>query len=780
VVFKNLFRRKARTLLTALAISIGVAAIVALGAVAQGMKAGLTSMTRGSEADLVLTQGGALSALMSSIDAEVADEVLTWPEVADVDGVLLGNSMRDGRTQVFVFGHDPHGFSVEHFCVIEGVSLAEARSTRGKPLLLGKRAAEGMELDIGDTLRLSGSVFRVVGIYETGDSFEDGAVLVPLSEAQTLMLLPRRVSMIYIKLDPRARDTAAGASTSMADRLRARLERRYSELSVSATSGLVEQEEMLAVLEAMAMGVAGLAVVIGGLGMTNTLFMSVMERTREIGLLRALGWRRRQVIVMILGESLVLALLGGLLGAGLGIVAVLALGSSSAWIGLFGAHFSAGLFIRALVTVTVLGAVGGAYPAWWASRLLPVEALRYEGGAGAKGRPRSRATRKRGRAWARARSRSVVRAYARACAPPIGVRNLWRQRTRTALTTLGIGVSIAAIVALGALATGMTDMMNDMWRASQTDLFAIQADVDADFSAIDERDGARIAARSDVEGVAGMVWTAVNTDAMSFLMLFGYHPREYAIRHFRIIEGQPLTARHQVIVGKQAAEQMGLQVGDTMRLLKSSFRVVGIYETGLAYEELGAVIGLREAQSLTGKLRQVMYYQIKLRDPKSAGAVREDLAADFPGIDFALAAEATQSMSDFAVMEEMFSQISILAVLVGGLGMLNTMLMSVLERTREVGLLRSLGWRRRQVLGMILRESLILGILGGLVGILLGLGLGRLMGFLPGLYGGMSMVYEPALFAQALAVALLAGAVGGLYPAWRATRLRPVEALRYE
>jgi ABC-type antimicrobial peptide transport system permease subunit len=764
LILKNLLRRKGRTLLTALAISIGVAAIVALGAVAQGMKAGLVSMTRGSQADLVLTQKGTLSAMLSSIDVEVADEVRTWPQVADVDGVLLGNSMRDGQTQVFVFGHDPEGFSIEHFRVIKGVSLAEAQSTRGKPLLLGKRAAEGMELEIGDTLRLSGSIFRVVGIYETGDSFEDGAAVVPLNEAQDIMLMQHRVSMVYIKLNPSARGRTAGGTVSAADRLRTRVERRYTDLGVSATSGLAEQEEMFAILDAMAMGVAGLAVIIGGLGMANTLFMSVLERTREIGLLRALGWRRRQVIALILGESLVLALLGGLVGAGLGILAVLALNNSSAWIGLFGAQFTAGLFVRALVTVVVLGAVGGIYPAWWASRLLPVEALRYEGGTRAKGRIRRRNRR---------RPRQTL-------ALPIAARNLWRQRTRTILTMLGIGVSIAAIVALGAFARGMTETMNDMWRASQTDLFALQAGVDADFSAIDERDGARIAARSDVEGVAGLIWTAVNTDEMSFLMVFGYHPREYAIRHFRIVEGEPLAARHQVIVGKQAAEQMGLRVGDTLRLLESRFRVVGIYETGLSYEELGAVIGLREAQSLTGKQRQVMYYQIKLRDPKWAEDVMADLDAKYPEIEFALAAEAVQSMSDFAVLEEMVSQISILAIMVGGLGMLNTMLMSVLERTREIGLLRSLGWRRRQVLAMILRESLILGLLGGLVGILLGLGLGQLMGFLPGLYGGMSMAYEPLIFAQAVAIALLAGAAGGLYPAWRATRLRPVEALRYE
>jgi ABC-type antimicrobial peptide transport system permease subunit len=753
VVFKNLFRRKGRTILTVLGIAIGVAAIVALGAVAQGIKAGLTSMTRGSEADLVITQGGALSALMSSIEQEVAGEVRNWPEVADVDSVLLGNAMLDGERQFFVLGYDPEGFAVDHFRIVEGEALVDARGVRGKPLILGKRVALSMDLDVGDAMRLGGGVYRVVGIYETGDSFEDGAAVVPLEEGQALMLLPRRVSMIYIKLGP----SATGDRSVEIERLRARVERRFPDLSLSTTTGLVDQEEMLAILNGMAAGVSGLAVIIGGIGMTNTLFMSVMERTREIGLLRSLGWRRWRVMALILGESVVLSLLGGLIGIGLGVAGVFALNSSSSYLGVLGSHFTPDLFVRAVVTVLALGMVGGAYPAWWASRLLPVEALRYEGGPARRARP----------------SRWIARW-------PLVLRGMWRQRTRTALTTLAVGVSISAIVALGGFADGMVVTINQMWRASQTDLLAIQADVDSDFSAIDERVGARIAARADVEAVAGLIWTAVNTDEASFLMVFGYHPREYAIRHFTIVEGEPLQARHQAILGKKASEQMGLQVGDTLRLLRSNFRIVGIYETGLSYEEVGAVIGLREAQALTGKLRQVMYYQIKLRDPAQADAVKADLAAKYPGIDFALAAEAVQSMSDFAVMEQMVGQVSLLAVLLGGLGMLNTMLMSVLERTREIGVRRALGWRRRHVLGLILRESLILGVLGGGLGVLIGLGLGRLVSLLPGLYGGMAPLYSLDIFVQALLVAALAGTVGGLYPAWRATRMRPVEALRYE
>jgi putative ABC transport system permease protein len=225
---------------------------------------------------------------------------------------------------------------------------------------------------------------------------------------------------------------------------------------------------------------------------------------------------------------------------------------------------------------------------------------------------------------------------------------------------------------------------------------------------------------------------------------------------------------------------MGVRVGDTLRLLKSNFRIVGIYETGLAYEEIGVVIGLREAQALTGKPRQVMYYAIKLHDPVQAEVVRDDLRVKYPDIDFSLTAEVMEGMSDFAIVQEMMGQISLLAVFIGALGMLNAMLMSVLERTREIGVLRALGWCRRRVLGMILQESLVLGMIGGICGIVLALGMTSLIPLVPGLYGEIEPIYTPLLFAQAVAVALAAGVAGGLYPAWRATRMQPVEALRYE
>ena len=181
MIFANLFRRKGRTILTVLGISIGVAAIVALGAVSEGIKAGFASMTRGSDADLVLTQAGALSSLLSSIDEGVADEIRAWPEVADVDGVLLSNALPDSGSYLFVFGHDPEGFSVAHYRIIEGEGLSDVRRVRGKPLILGRQAAQGMDVGVGDVLHFSNSAFRIVGIYETGDQFEDSGAVIPFA-----------------------------------------------------------------------------------------------------------------------------------------------------------------------------------------------------------------------------------------------------------------------------------------------------------------------------------------------------------------------------------------------------------------------------------------------------------------------------------------------------------------------------------------------------------------------------------------------------------------------
>jgi len=117
---------------------------------------------------------------------------------------------------------------------------------------------------------------------------------------------------------------------------------------------------------------------------------------------------------------------------------------------------------------------------------------------------------------------------------------------------------------------------------------------------------------------------------------------------------------------------------------------------------------------------------------------------------------------------------------VGGAGMTNTMVMSVLERTREIGVLRALGWRKGQVVRMILRESVVLSVLGGWAGFVAGIGVIALLNLVPAMAGFVKASFSPELFGQAFITSLVLGGVGGVYPAWRASHLRPVEALRYE
>jgi ABC-type antimicrobial peptide transport system permease subunit len=659
----------------------------------------------------------------------------------------VGNVQAEDSPYFYIYGYDPEGFAIDHFRIVDGQALDEARRVRGKPILLGQVAADSLEKGVGDTLRITGGAFRIVGIYETGSAFEDGGAVMALDEAQSLLLQPRRVSMYYLRL----------RSPEEEARLRTRVDRYLEDVSLSTTTEFADRQVMIEYMEGFAWGISGLAILIGGLVMTNTLFMSAFERTREIGLLRALGWRKGQVMRLILGESLALSLLGGLVGIAMG-VALVSLISGSGGLGFLsmaGTHFTPDLFVRAIGVVLVLGLVGGAYPAWWASRLLPLEALNYEGGGGSD--------------------------------PPrflpggLTVRNLWRRRTRTLLTVLGIAVGIAAIVGLRGLMAGFGEGYTAIAMGSQMDLMALEADVsDMGYSTIDERVGARLAALPDIAGVSGTGFAFSSTEEMPFFILWGYNPREFGVEHFKIVEGNSLATNRQMLLGRQAAETLGKGVGDTIRVLDSSFRVVGIFETGVAWEEVGGVITLRDAQRLAGRPHQVTMYGIKLRDPGKVDEVKAYLDANFPEIDVSLSSEFTEAIPDLQASEQMMGQIAFLAVLIGGVGMLNTMLMSVLERTREIGVLRALGWQRRQVVGMTLREALVLGLLGGIAGILMGLGFAWAVNQIPAIKGMMEPSYAPDLFLMALLVGLVTGVLGGLYPAWRATRMQPVEALRYE
>ena len=744
MLIKSLFRRKIRTLLTTLGIAVGVAAVVALGALADGFIAGYSTMSGGSGADLLVMQDDALDIMFSAVDMETKETLSGLSDVKDVSEMVYTFAATDGAPYFIVYGYAPEGFAIQHFKIVEGQPLSEsvAGQRGGKSLLLGKTAAEDLDKQVGDTFRLYETVYRISGIYETGQPFEDGAAVVTLQDAQNISGKPRQVNAFLIQV----RD-----GTDV-ETLKQRIEQRFPDVTTTTSADFQDEQDMLQYIYAFTWTVSLIAILIGGVGVMNTVLMSVSERTREFGVLRAVGWKPRRVLNLVLGESVVLSVLGGLVGSGLGILAVRSVENVPTVNSLLPATFSPALFVQGIGVALGLGVLGGILPAWRASRLLPAEAMRAESGT--------------------VHARQHVRWAA--------LRNILRQPARTLLTIIGIAIAMIAIVLLGAMGEGVVDAFSGMTGSAGAHLVGSEADASVDLSKIDEGIVRRIAVLPGIEAAEGFLTGYTSLGDLPFFIVFGYQPRGRSIRSFQIVEGEPLTTNRQILLGRVAARNLDKGVGQIIRIFDSSFQIVGIYETGVPFQDGGGIVTLRDAQNLFGQPRKVSFLGVWLQNPQQAGPIIDEIETRFPEVSVSKASEFTEDLVDFQMMQASTWGIALMALVVGGLGMMNTMMMSIFERTREIGVLRALGWHKRRVLIMIVRESVALSLLGGASGIVIGVLLGQLLNLIPMIQGFVRPQYSAALFAQAIGTSIVLGIVGGVYPAWRATRLQPVEALRYE
>ncbi len=747
MIIKNILRRKGRTFLTVLGISVGIAAIVGLGALAEGFEAGYNSMLSGSDADLVVSQPDALDISMSAIDENIGPELAAMSEIKASSSMLEGFVQTEGTPFFFVFGYPLDSFLLDRFQIVEGYGFLsrEAEKSR-RAIWIGSAAAESLNKQIGDSIRLGDSIFEVIGIYQTGDPLEDSGSVLSLSEAQIILGKPRQVSLFYLRLK----------QPDLDERVIARVERRYPDLDIGTTSDFLDNQIMGDAMQGYVWAIAGLAIVIGGVTMTNAQLMSVYERTREIGVLRAVGWSKGRVLRMILAESVIVGILGGLLGIAMAWGMLIVFSDIFQMFGATSTSIGPELLAQALITVFTLGIIGGLYPAWRASRLEPIEALRYEGGS----------------------SGSEVKRL------PLGgmaAQSLWQRTTRTLLTLVTIGLTVGAILTLESVINGVSNEMTSLIGAD-SEIVIRQADIaDTSLSAIDESTADRISALPEVYSVSGMVMNAVMLpETGGFLLLLGYAPNERAIQNFKIIEGQPLTSNHQIILGSVVAEANGKKVGQTMDVAGQRYKIVGIFESGSGWENMSAIITLRDAQAFAGRPRKVTILMVDLEDARKTEVLVDEINLRFPDVHAAPSGEFVDQMPDMENADGMLNGISFLALIVGGLGVLNTMLMSILERTREIGVLRALGWGRREVLSLILREALLLGVLGGLASIIIRVLLAYLLTLAPLVGSVLQPEWTLGVFIRALSIALLLGIFGGLFPAYRATRMQPVEALRYE
>ncbi len=364
------------------------------------------------------------------------------------------------------------------------------------------------------------------------------------------------------------------------------------------------------------------------------------------------------------------------------------------------------------------------------------------------------------------------------------LRSLVRQRIRTGLTLLGISVGITTVVALGAITGGFGQTAGQIIHTGGAHFMVVQKGAaDLSFSTVSEADWRSVAAEPGVGVAIGetMHVTQVGANPMFFAM--GVRPDQLRLLRPDVVSGQGLSnaARREVVLGQGAASSLRVGVGGVVTISRVPLRVVGVFRSGNTWENNGAYVPLRTVQAMTGRLRSITTVYVRARHGIDPAGLAARIEQRFPQLTtISNVSQYGKVDQGIALLDAADLAISILAVGIGAIGVMNTMIMSVFERTREIGILRAVGWSRRRIMGMILSEAAMLCALATAIGIGLGLAATWAVTLEPTIGKVLQPTFGFDIVQRALLVAAIVALVGAAYPAVRAIRLTPMEALRHE
>jgi putative ABC transport system permease protein len=383
-LLRELSRRKLRTALTILGITIGIWTLVVFSSMANKINSFVGNGSDFYAGKIMVTDGESFGTSPMRLDASEAIAALPGVAAVDPQVQVLWNTDGSGANFAIpkmVVGLIPgadegHGFALE---LATGRMLTAADT--GDVVVLGADLAKEYGVIAGGSVEIHGRPFEVLGTFLPTLSAPDTTGLVPLATAQELYLgtLPPLVAEAVVAADLANQMVVYPAAGSDIDTVAASIE---GTVENSATLTGAEFDEVIgsstAIFNAIIIGVAIISLVVGGLSVINTMAMSVAERTREIGIKRAIGGARGRIIRELVAEAGVIGLIGGLIGLGLGAVVVVLANEAGRASGTVLFDLTPGTALFAVAFSTILGMIAGIVPAWSAARLDPVSALRYE------------------------------------------------------------------------------------------------------------------------------------------------------------------------------------------------------------------------------------------------------------------------------------------------------------------------------------------------------------------------------------------------------------------
>lgn len=825
LAWRNVLRNRRRSAITISSIAIGLAAMTFLWGFIDGINRQMVeNTTRYFAGDAQIHQSGyhddpTLDLTMGDA-AQVLRSVRAHPEVAAASLRLEGKALAsrgDKSRGVVITGVAPK--EEGEVTVLFGAIAAGQTLAEGVPgVLIGEKLAEALNTRPGEEIvfvgqAYDGSVasarFSVRGVFRSQIDELDGFVAVMLLDlAREFYAAPEGATAVVFKL----RD--ASYLEAVRVDLESALGERYEVLGWPRLLPLVAVSQRFH--EVVSYVVLLVFFVVVAAAVANPVLMAVLERTREFGIMLAVGMSRSRLLALVSIESMLLGLAGVLLGSALGfgitgyfVVNGMNLGAFEAGLrtmpGLSDVVYPVLLPARALMLSGLVFAVAclmSVYPAAKAAGLEPVEAIRGLLGAG-KGA---------------AHGRRVP-----LCLPVfllIAARNLLRNPRRTLIMVLGTAFGIVGYVFVLAFFDGFFERMIEnstryITGHLQVERPGFRRDL-APEMAIEQSaallDGLRnmpgVAAATPRVQVQALASTAAKSEGV---LLVGIEPqteREVTFIDRTIVEGTALApdADREVMIGRKLAEKLRLKLGEKMVVMAqaadgelgtAAYRVSGIYATESAnFDGAFAFVTLPAAQSLLALGSRISTINVRLDDRARTAATVEELHARLrtQGVAFAPWQELLPQLDEMVKFNRIVTNI-LLAVLllVVATAIMNTVFMAVTERTREFGVMMALGTSPNAVLRMVVYETCVLLLLASIAGYGVGIALvayfGRagmdLSGFfqgyssIPGLTGIVYPMLESASIGPPGVGLIIVGMLVSLYPAAKAARLDPSRAIRH-